>query len=84
MLIYKFKDDDIIQTLEFVKAYHLEPTKSNRDRTNSGKRSFGAELDSFLIKGLTEIAVCKILDDLQLENPSFKVENICEKIALEI
>tara|TARA_Y100001936_G_scaffold242314_1_gene279381 strand:- start:1861 stop:2952 length:1092 start_codon:yes stop_codon:yes gene_type:complete len=61
MITYRFNTDDAIKALGFVKEYHLEPSKSPTSRTNQGKRGLGGEIDDFLIKGLTEIAVCKII-----------------------
>ena len=34
-----FEDKDLIKVIEFVRNYHLEPTKGLRGRTNQGKRS---------------------------------------------
>ena len=48
--------------LDFVKNYHLNPTKGLRGRTNQGKRSFGGELDEWIPGKLLEIAVCRILE----------------------
>ena len=59
---YKFADNDLIKVIEFVKNYHLEPTKGNRGRTNQGKRSFGGELDEWMPGKLVEIGVCRILE----------------------
>ena len=64
MINYRFKDDEIFQMLDFVKRYHLEPSKGSRGRTNQGSRAFGGELDDFLIKNLTEVAACKIIQAL--------------------
>jgi|MDSW01.1.fsa_nt_gb hypothetical protein len=61
MVTYRFKEDEILKMLDFVKRYHLEPSKGSRGRTNQGSRGFGGELDDFLIKNLTEVAACKII-----------------------
>lgn len=59
---YKFSEDDLIQVLLFTKEYHLEISKGRRGRTNSGRRSFGGELDEFIPGKLCEIGVCKIIE----------------------
>ena len=59
---YTFKDDDLNQVINFVKNYHLNPTKGSRGRTNQGKRGFGGELDEFVPGKLLELAVCRILE----------------------
>ena len=59
---YKFSDHDLKTVLDFVKNYHLNPTKGLRSRTNQGKRSFGGELDEWVPGKLLEIAVCRILE----------------------
>ena len=59
---YKFEDKDLIKVIEFVRNYHLEPTKGLRGRTNQGKRSFGGELDEWIPGKLVEIGVCRILE----------------------
>jgi hypothetical protein len=60
--IYKFNKDDLYEILEFIKNYHLNPTKGQRGRTNQGKRGFGGELDEWMPGKLLEIAVCRILE----------------------
>ena len=52
---YKFEDKDLIKVIEFVRNYHLEPTKGLRGRTNQGKRSFGGELDEWIPGKLVEL-----------------------------
>ena len=52
---YKFEDKDLIKVIEFVRNYHLEPTKGLRGRTNQGKRSFGGELDEWILGKLVEL-----------------------------
>jgi len=59
---YKFTEEDLKEVLNFVRDYHLNPTKGSRGRTNQGKRSFGGELDEFIPGKLIEIAVCRILE----------------------
>ena len=59
---YKFEDNDLVKVLEFVRNYHLEPTKGQRGRTNQGKRSFGGEIDEFIPGKLVEIGVCRVLE----------------------
>ena len=58
---YRFTLDDALKALDFAVAYHLEETKAQRGRTNQGARGLGGVIDEFLIKGLTEIAACKII-----------------------
>jgi len=59
---YKFTKNDLIGILEFVRDYHLNPTKTSQGRTNQGKRGFGGEIDAFLKGKLCEIAACKIIE----------------------
>jgi hypothetical protein len=61
-LQYSFVEEDFIECLEFVKKYHLEPTKGTRNRTNSTYRGFGGEMDDFISGKLAEIATKKILE----------------------
>lgn len=73
---YKFEDNDLIKVIEFVKNYHLEPTKGTRGRTNQGKRSFGGELDEWIPGKLVEIGVCRILEKLteyKILQPDFQI-----------
>ena len=74
--IYKFSDDDLSIALDFVKNYHLNPTKGLRGRTNQGKRSFGGELDEWIPGKLLEIAVCRILEKYSKDkklSPDFEI-----------
>ena len=59
---YNFKNDDIYEILNFVKEYHLHPTKTNQGRTNQGKRGFGGKLDAFLVGKLCEVGACRIIE----------------------
>lgn len=59
---YKFSEEDLSIVIDFVKNYHLNPTKGSRGRTNQGKRSFGGEIDEWVPGKLLEIAVCRILE----------------------
>ena len=61
-LNYSFKEEDFLESLEFVKKYHLEPTKGTRNRTSSTFRGFGGEMDDFISGKLAEIATKKILE----------------------
>ena len=61
-LQYTFTEDDFLESLEFVKKYHLEPTKGTRNRTSSTYRGFGGEMDDFISGKLAEIATKKILE----------------------
>ena len=73
---YKFTEEDLFIVLDFVKKYHLEPTKAQRGRTNQGKRGFGQELDEWVPGKLLEIAVCRILEtytDSKKLSPDFKI-----------
>lgn len=73
---YRFTDEDLFQVLNFIKNYHLNPTKGLRGRTNQGKRGFGGELDEWVPGKLIEIGTCKILEsfgsDLRLL-PDFEI-----------
>ena len=60
---YNFTPRDVKKVLEFVRDYHLNPTKGSRGRTNQGKRGFGGELDEMMPGKLLEIAVCRILEN---------------------
>ena len=60
---YRFKDEDLLTAIDFVKNYHLEPTKGLRGRTNQGKIGFGGELDEWIPGKLVEIGVCRILEN---------------------
>ena len=59
---YFFSKEDINKAFNFVVSYHLNPTKGQRGRTNTGMRGFGGELDEFIPGKLVEIAFCKILE----------------------
>ena len=62
--------------LDFVKEYHLEPTKGPQRRTVGGSAGFGDELDRFFIKNLTEIGACKIIESYsenKLLSPDLKI-----------
>ena len=59
---YSFSTEDINKAFNFVVSYHLNPTKGQRGRTNTGMRGFGGELDEFIPGKLVEIAFCKILE----------------------
>ncbi len=61
LMSYTFTEEDLAVVLNFVRDYHLEPTKGSRGRTNQGKRGFGGELDEILPGKLIELACCKIL-----------------------
>ncbi len=73
---YTFTEEDLVVVLNFVRDYHLEPTKGSRGRTNQGKRGFGGELDEILPGKLIELACCKILqryaDNKELK-PDFSI-----------
>ena len=45
---YSFSKEDINKAFNFVVSYHLNPTKGQRGRTNTGMRGFGGELDEFI------------------------------------
>ena len=62
-LQYSFIEEDFFESLEFVKKYHLEPTKGTRNRTSSTFRGFGGEMDDFISGKLAEIATKKILEN---------------------
>ena len=73
---YRFKEDEIYQMLDFAKEYHLEPTKGPQRRTVGGSGGFGDELDRFLIKNLTEIGACRIIEsysDNKVLSPDLKI-----------
>ena len=59
---YSFSNKDLYAVINFVKGYHLDPTKGSRGRTNQGKRGFGGELDEWVPGKLIEIATCRILE----------------------
>ena len=75
LLEYSFSKEDINQAFNFVVNYHLNPTKGQRGRTNSGMRGFGGELDEFIPGKLVEIAFCKILEsfDKTLSKKSYNL-----------
>tara|TARA_Y100000817_G_scaffold91017_1_gene70827 strand:+ start:1442 stop:2503 length:1062 start_codon:yes stop_codon:yes gene_type:complete len=76
LMSYTFTEEDLVVVLNFVRDYHLEPTKGSRGRTNQGKRGFGGELDEILPGKLIELACCKILqryaDNKELK-PDFSI-----------
>ena len=74
--LYNFQTEDLLECFKFVKNFHLEPSKSNRGRTNQGKRNFGGELDAWLPGKLVEIGTCKILEKFSTDKtyvPDFKI-----------
>ena len=70
---YKFSDQDLFLVLNFIKEYHLNPTKGLRGRTNQGKRNFGGELDEWLPGKLIEIVYVKFLKKTDLINLFFLI-----------
>lgn len=76
LMSYAFAEEDLTIVLNFVRDYHLEPSKGSRGRTNQGKRGFGGELDEILPGKLIELACCKILqryaDNKELK-PDFNI-----------
>ena len=73
---YSFSDKDLYAVINFVKGYHLDPTKGSRGRTNQGKRGFGGELDEWAPGKLIEIATCRILERYsngKKVEPDFKI-----------
>ena len=60
--LYKFTKNDLLDILQFVRDYHLDPSKTSQGRTNQGKRGFGGEIDAFLKGKLCEVAACKIIE----------------------
>jgi hypothetical protein len=75
-LEYNFIEEDFIECLEFVKKYHLEPTKGTRDRTSSALRGFGGEMDDFISGKLAEIATKRILEKFNKNKKIFIDQNI--------
>ncbi len=69
---YFFSKEDINKAFNFVVSYHLNPTKGQRGRTNTGMRGFGGELDEFIPGKLVEIAFCKILEKFDKNKKKFE------------